>query len=230
LNLWFYIRDFFDLLLPQYCLGCNTLLVKGERFICTKCKIDLPRTNFHLNDQNPVAQMFWGRVLIENATSFFYFQKGNRLQQIIHKIKYKGEKEAGYELGAAFGYELINTPFDKVDFILPGPLTNAKQKQRGYNQSEWIAMGISNSLKIPVRTDIISRVTAANSQTRKNRFERWLSVEENFAVLKTSLVKNKHVLLVDDVVTTGATLEACATVLTEVPDCKVSIATLAYAL
>lgn len=223
-------NDFLNLFFPQYCLGCETLLVKGEHFICTRCKIELPRTGFQTNPSNPVAQLLWGRALIENATSYFYFQKGNRLQHIIHHIKYKGEKEAGYELGYAFGLELTETPFIDIDFILPVPLTRERLKKRGYNQSEWIANGIAEAIKRPVKKNVLYRTSSDGSQTHKNRFERWESVEENFAVENVSSIINKHVLLVDDVITTGATLEASANALLKIPGCKVSIATLAFAV
>lgn len=189
----------------------------------------MPRTNITDFVDNPVASLFWGRVKIEMATSFFYFIKGSKYQRILHQLKYKGRKNIGFEMGKLFGSELCDTGLSKIDAILPVPLHFTKLKKRGYNQSELIASGISEKLKKPVITDALSRVIYTDTQTRKSRFERWENVEGIFSVNNPALLVNKHILIVDDVVTTGSTIEACAHAILKVNGAKVSIATLGVA-
>jgi ComF family protein len=222
------LNDFFHLFYPNLCAGCSKTLVKNEKYICTNCLYHLPRTNFHKTADNPAAQMFWGRVPIVNVTSFYYFKKGSLVQKIMHRIKYKGEKETGKELGRLLGSELLNTDFVNVSAIIPVPLTKERLRIRGYNQSEWIAMGISAVLNKPLITNALYRRKAKSSQTQKNRYDRWLNTDEGFDIQNIETVKDKHVLLVDDIVTTGATLEACANILYNNGVKQISIATLAF--
>jgi ComF family protein len=190
----------------------------------------LPVSNFHWHPGNKVEQLFWGRVHIENATAFFAFNKGSNYQHLIHFIKYKGLKELGFETGRRFGISLLESiRFSSVDVIVPVPLHPKKQKLRGYNQSEWIAKGISASMKKPVSIDNLKRNLHTSTQTRKNRFERWENVENIFEVTRPDEFAGKHILLIDDVVTTGSTLESCAFQLLQIENVKVSIATLAFA-
>lgn len=194
------------------------------------CLADLPVTNFHNEYNNKVAQLFWGRVNITHATAYFPYKKGSKYQQIIHAIKYRGMKEFGFEIGKRFGFELKETSnFRTVDLLVPVPLHPRKQKIRGYNQSEWIARGIANILDLPVITNNLIRKVHTSTQTKKNRFERWQNVEEIFDIENPEFFTGKHILLIDDVVTTGATLEACAYNLLKIDDVNVSIATLAFA-
>jgi len=223
-------EDFINILFPQTCAGCNNALITGEKYICTDCLYQLPRTFFWKETDNPVARLFWGRVYLENASSFFYFHKKSRLQNILHHLKYKNQKEIGFELGKMFGAELRDTPYSSADAIVPVPLHKSKLNKRGYNQSELIALGISEILDIPVNTEALKRVIASESQTRKSRFERWENVEKIFSLNDPDFFKDKHVLLVDDVLTTGATLEACASAILEVPNSKVSAVTIANAV
>lgn len=198
--------------------------------MCFECWQDLPVTNFHLRPDNKVAQLFWGRVNITMATAFFSYKKGSKYQQLIHFTKYKGLKELGYETGKKFAYHLLESPeFAKIDVIMPVPLHPKKEKKRGYNQSEWIARGIAEVLKKPIDTKTLYRRVFTLTQTNRNRYERWQNVETVFGITNPKGIENKHVLLVDDVVTTGATLEACAIHLLKQPATEVSIATLAYA-
>ena len=179
--------------------------------------------------ENPVSQLFWGRTKLEYATGFFTFSKGSKYQTMMHKFKYHGNKEIGYVLGKSFGNQLRNSVFNQIDVIIPVPLHKSKLKKRGYNQSEWIAKGLSESLHKPLDVKSFIRSVATETQTRKSRFERWRNVENIFKITKENNLRGKHVLLVDDVVTTGSTLEACANAILKIKDTKVSIATLAVA-
>lgn len=224
------LNNILELFYPALCVACENRLVTQEKFLCIECWHDLPVTNFHFDAKNKVAQLFWGRVQIENATAFFAYNKGSRYQHLIHFIKYKGLKELGFATGQRFGTALAASPeFNSVDFIVPVPLHPKKQKLRGYNQSEWIAKGISESLKKPVSGDNLQRNLHTATQTRKNRYERWENVENIFEVIRPEQFAGKHILLIDDVVTTGSTLESCAFQLLQIENVKVSIATLAFA-
>jgi len=219
--------DLLNLIYPRLCVSCNDLLINFEAYVCTKCIYNLPKTNFHLDRSNPVAKLFWGRVDIEHASSYSYFTKGSKFRRLLHHLKYKGKREIGYYLGKAYGSELLlNNVFTDTDIVVPVPLHPAKEKQRGFNQSERVAQGIADALRKPMKK-ILERTIDSATQTRKTRYERWENVENIFTVVSENEIHNKHVLLVDDVVTTGATLEACAQKLQEAAVCKVSIVTLA---
>ncbi|WP_319482703.1 phosphoribosyltransferase family protein [uncultured Draconibacterium sp.] len=224
------ISDVLGLFFPELCVTCGKRLVSQETFVCLNCWHDLPATNFHLKQDNKVAQLFWGRVDISAATAFFSYKKGSKYQQLIHFVKYKGLKELGYETGRKFGLQLLKSPlFAEIDVLMPVPLHPLKEKKRGFNQSEWIARGIAEVLKKPLDTKTLYRKEYTSTQTKRNRYERWQNVESVFGLNGSEVIENKHVLLIDDVVTTGATLEACAIHLLKQPRTKVSIATLAYA-
>ena len=223
-------NNFLELFFPTLCVTCGNRLITQEKFLCFDCWQDLPVTNFHHHSGNKVEQLFWGRVNIELATAFFSFNKGSNYQHLIHFIKYKGMKELGYETGKRFGISLSDSAgFSSVGYIVPVPLHPKKEKMRGYNQSEWIAKGISETMKKPVSADNLKRNLHTSTQTRKNRFERWENVENIFETTRPEEFKGKHILLVDDVVTTGSTLESCAFQLLQIENVKVSIATLAFA-
>jgi len=223
-----HLRGFAGLFYPTYCAACGNALFRNENTLCLKCYADIPRTRFHNDPENEVAQLFWGRVHILNATSFMYFTKGSRYQHIIHELKYKGQKQIGFEMGKMFGTELLGTAFACADLVHPVPLHFSRQRTRGYNQSELIARGISRMLKIPVETGLIIRTADTGTQTRKSRYERWENVRGIFKVENPSRLYNKHVLLVDDVITTGSTIEACANSMLSFSGVSVSIAALAY--
>lgn len=219
-----------ELLFPRLCVCCGDKLIEQEQWICLHCLHHIPRTNFHLEAENPVARLFYGRVKIEFATSFFYFSKGSSYQSLIHNLKYKGMKELGAEMGKHFGIDLQQSDdFSTIDLICPVPLHPKKEKKRGYNQSWWIASGMAAQMNIPLSDDNLKRVTFTDTQTRKNRFERWQNVEGIFELTNPEAYAGKHILLVDDVVTTGATIEACAQAILSKTDARVSIATLATA-
>jgi ComF family protein len=224
------IKNLAEMFYPDLCIACNDRLVSQEKFLCMHCWQDLPVTNFHLSTENKVAMLFWGRVQIENATSYFAYNKGSNYQHLIHFIKYKGLKELGFETGLRFGHVLKNTAFfGDADIIVPVPLHPEKEKQRGYNQSEWIARGLGTSMHKPVSVNNLVRKVHTSTQTRKNRFERWENVDNIFEITNPDEFAGKLVLLTDDVVTTGSTLEACVSGLLKISDTRVSIATLAFA-
>lgn len=222
--------DLFNLFFPRKCNHCGNNLDKTETEICKKCLFEIPKTNFHTDTDNPVNKTFWGRVNIEFATSGYYFTKKSILQNLLHHIKYHNKKELAFELGKYLGTELsLADNFRDCDVLIPVPLHLVKKKKRGYNQSEWIAKGMSEKLDIPVNTTILMRHLNSKSQTKKNREERWENVRSAFNVKIPDKFSAQHILLVDDVITTGATIEACASLLIKHLGTKVSIASLAFA-
>lgn len=226
----FYLDELLELIYPSLCITCGERLVMQENYICLSCWLDLPAGHFETETDNKVARLFWGRVSVDKAVSWFQYRKGSRYQRLIHFIKYKGYKELGFEAGKRYGRILSDKNiFSDIDAIIPVPLHDRKLKTRGYNQSEWIAMGLADSLHKSLITDNLVRLIHTPTQTRKGRFERWQNVEGIFGLTTPLSIENKHILLVDDVVTTGSTLEACAMVLLKISGVKLSIATLAYA-
>lgn len=223
-----FINDFIGLIYPNTCAACGNNLYKNENIICTKCLYELPKTNYYKESGNFVEQIFWGRVNIERACAYYFFHKGSKFRKLIHKLKYKGQKEIGYEIGRHFGTDMFGSDFiNDIDVIVPVPIHPSRKRYRGYNQSDWIGMGMTESLNIPLDIKNLYRNVATETQTKKSRFERWENVENVFKVKNEPAFINKHVLLIDDVLTTGATLEACANTLLKVDNIKVSIATLA---
>jgi ComF family protein len=222
------ISSFFYLLFPRVCAACGNSLYIQENSICTRCLYELPRTNFRLDNDNEIARLLWGRVRLEAAASYYYYYKGSKFQNIIHRLKYDGQKHVGYDMGSLFGEYIKETSSTDIDIIHPVPLHYRKLKVRGYNQSECIARGISESIDRPVITDILYRVKAAETQTVKNRYERWENIEGVFKTRNISKAENRHILLVDDVITTGSTIEACASEILKIKNARVSIAVLAF--
>jgi len=224
------IDDLAGLFFPRICCACCEVLHKHEEVLCTLCLYRLPRTNFHMLADNSVSRLFWGKVQVFQATAFFIFSKGSHYQKLIHQLKYRGKKEVGYYLGRIFGNDLKESKdYRNIDMVIPVPLHPGKQKKRGFNQSEIIAEGIAFSLNVNVNVSSLFRKINNETQTRKTKFDRWNNVKEIFGVKNEELLENKHILLVDDVVTTGATLESCVNTLLMVKNIKVSIATLAAA-
>lgn len=224
-----YIKQFFRLFFPLNCPACGDNLLLGEKFICTKCLYDIPKTNFHVTEDNPVNRLFYGITKVKYATAFFYFLKGSKYRQLIHKLKYANRPDIGSELGRMFGYELNGSCFDEAEIIIPVPLHTAKKRIRGYNQSETIAEGLSETMQKPVLNDVLLRYVYTQTQTKKSLEERRKNVNEAFRVSHPELIKNKHVLLVDDVITTGSTLVACANELLKIEGVTVSVIAIAFA-
>jgi len=227
-NLW---DDFMSLLFPRICYGCGNHLLRNENLICTECYISIPRTGFHHDKDNPVAQLFWGRCMIEKAAAFSYYTRGSRIRKLIHCLKYKGIKEIGLEIGRIYANSLRSAGFfSDIDFIVPVPLHPSKQRRRGFNQSECISFGISEVSGLPVILKSLKRITVSDTQTRRSRFERWMNVEGIFHVADSEVFRDKHILLVDDVITTGSTIESCASELLKIKGVRVSVVALAVAV
>ena len=199
--------------------------------MCTSCNMNLPRTGFHLRKDNPVECLFWGRIPgLKRASCFLFYRKGSDFRRILHLLKYGGYKELGEVMGRYMAAELSSGEFfDGVDMIIPVPLHRKKQKLRGYNQSEWIARGIASVTGIPLCAECMIREKNTETQTRKSTFERWENVEGIFRLCDTVHFEGKHVLLVDDVLTTGATTVACASAFARVSGIRISVLTLAVA-
>lgn len=225
-----FLGDLVALLFPNLCCGCGTSLYHGEEQLCTKCIYYLPYTDHHLHKENAAARQLWGRLPCHAVMSLLYFKKGARTQNIIHHLKYRGRKDLGIKLGGMIAQKLLMNPdYNDIDLIIPVPLHRRRERQRGYNQSLCIAQGISLVLNVPVNTHCLLRARATTTQTKKGRYKRFENMLEVFSITDLAMLKDKHVLLVDDVITTGATLEACGIVLFEGKISKLSIATVAFA-
>lgn len=225
-----YFQDFISLFYPNNCVACQNALFRNEQTICTSCLFHLPKTEYHYEKDNPISRIFWGRTEIEIAASYCFFVKAGKVQHLIHQLKYKGKKEIGILLGEIYGKELLKSAFFKnIDVIIPVPLHPKKEKKRGYNQSEMFGIGLSSSMQIPLDKTTLIRTYASETQTKKSRFKRWENVKEIFDLQNADLLENKHILLIDDVITTGATIEACVNMLKKIKNVKISIVSIAAA-
>jgi len=224
------LSDFVGLIFPRVCLACDDPLGRGEEHLCTSCRAQLPYTDYHLlpHDKNPLARRFWGRVPVRHTLSYLRFLRRGRVQHLLHQLKYRGQRDVGLALGRWYGHDLVRHDF-QFDLVVPVPLHPRKLAKRGYNQSDPFAAGLAESLQIPWLATGLRRLEHTASQTRKNRLERWKNVAEVFEAADPAAVQGKHVLVVDDVLTTGATLEACAAALLAAGAAEVSIATIASA-
>lgn len=223
-------NSFIDTLFPRICPVCNNVLLSHEKHICTKCRIDIPITRYHMQEFNAMEQLFAGKTPIEKAVGYFFYEKGNPYSNILHNIKYRNNPQLGQYVAKLFAQELLSRNiFRDIDCIIPVPLHHRKKIQRGYNQSEYIAKGFSEVFDIPVHNNIIIAHKSHESQTNKGIYERWLNTQNIFSAQDTQVLENKHVLIVDDVVTTGATLLSAALTIASVPNIKISLATLGVA-
>jgi ComF family protein len=227
------LNGLLHILFPNCCLACDKALLGSEKYLCLNCQANLPKTNFHLHQNNIVERTFWGRIPIQRAFSYLYFHEGGMTRKLMHSIKYNGDKELAEYLGNSYGSQLIEQiPEMYFDGILAVPLHVSKFRKRGFNQSEEFAKGLANSTGIPNMSHLTKREIATETQTRKSRLDRWQNVSDIFSI--SSELKSKknspHFLLVDDVITTGATMESFANCLINSLDCKVSIASIAYAI
>lgn len=220
------LSDFSELFYPKLCINCGEHLGHGEDMLCLECQSKLAHTNLHERKGNTFEQRFYGRVRIEMATTFLYFEKGNISQKVLHGIKYRGFYHLAEMMGNQFGAELKGGRWEEVDLLIPVPLHPKKLKIRGYNQAEWIAKGIAEVLGKPIETDVLYRKVANATQTKKTAEERQENVKNIFAAHNLEKVEGKHIVIVDDVLTTGATLEACANAF---KDCNVKISLMALA-
>ncbi len=225
-----FLWDFIGLFYPNLCVGCQKSLRKNEKQLCLHCLMQLPRTNYHQIKNNAIEKRFYGKAEIQYASTFLYFEKEIITQKLLHEIKYKGKKELGEQLGALFGSQLAKSHFKEIDAIIPVPLHPNKLRARGYNQSEWIAKGIARTMQKPLIDNVLKRIIENPTQTRKGVYERWENTHGIFEPENTALIEHKHLLLVDDVLTTGSTLEACIAPLAKIQGVKISIAALAAAI
>jgi ComF family protein len=226
-----YLADFINLLFPKLCQACRANLLGTEQLICTNCLYNLPYTNFHLQPDNIVARQFWGKIDLQHVHALLYFEKGGKVQHLIHQFKYKNMPAIGNKLGQLTGEQLKQIDgLKSVDYIIPVPLHKSRLRERGYNQSTHFAIGLSDKLPALVEEHNLIRVVKTATQTHKSRFARFENMQEVFVVKNPERLNGKHVLLVDDIVTTGSTLEACAQQLLKIPGLKLSITAIAYAV
>lgn len=219
-----------QLFFPHICKSCYEEIPDQRHYLCARCIADLPFTGFAVQAENPIEKLFFGRASLQFASSLLFFTPASRVQQLIHQIKYKNQKNLAVYLGKMMGLELrFSGKFRDLDMVVPLPLFKSREKQRGYNQAALLAQGVSDVLSLPCSENLVSRIRASSTQTRKSREDRWKNVDGLFA-MTGSPPPEGHILLVDDVITTGATLDACANVLLKSPGIRVSIMTLAYAM
>ncbi|WP_129715925.1 ComF family protein [Pedobacter sp. SYP-B3415] len=223
------LYDLSLLLFPEPCQACGTSLFKGERLICTTCIYNLPYTDYHLDPDNRVARQFWGRVPLRYAMALLYFRKGGHVQALLHRLKYGNQPELATLMGTLLGERLKTNPdLLNIDFVVPIPMFKKSERKRGYNQSRLIATGMCTATGAQLEDRLLLKKHQTGSQTRKSRFSRYENMRLVFCLSADAHVNGKHILLIDDVVTTGATVEACALVLLEAGAATVSLATLAF--
>lgn len=226
------LSDLLSLIFPRYCYACLTALVRGERYVCTECRIKLPYTNLHAHpdSSNMVSRRFWGKVPVKHVLPYLYFRRAGRVQRLLHQLKYKGAEELGEAMGNWYGSELQGHGYDQhFDLILPVPLHPRKRRQRGYNQAESFARGLAGQLEVPLNSHLLVREKHSATQTQKSREERWQNVEGMFRVRDKAPLLDQRILLADDVITTGSTVEACAAVLLQAGCREISVAAIAAA-
>jgi len=224
------LNDIISLFYPSYCYVCGKPLTKIEKLFCTDCLFNLPLTNNHLYKENETTSLFYGRANINYASSLFYYNKGSNYKVLLHNLKYKDKKEIGFELGKFLGLTIKESPYIKnIDYVVPVPLHKKKIQQRGYNQSSYIAKGIAEIIKTKINEKTLIRTIYTKTQTKKTKIERWKNVKEVFDI-NNNLFNNKHILLVDDVITTGATIEACVNIINKKSEnTKITVTSLAIA-
>ena len=227
MNVWTDVKELF---FPRLCLVCGKKMLPEEDVACFPCMSALPRTGLLHTQGNEMEKLFWGRFPIERASSLFFYSREGKVARILAGMKYRGRKDVCFKMGGMLADELLPAGFfEGVDCLIPVPLHPKRLRKRGYNQSEWLAKGIVSQADIPIRTDILYRVRNNETQTRKSAFERWANAERLFGLAPCSDgLKGCHVMLVDDVMTTGATLEACGEALSEVDGIRISVLTLAW--
>ncbi len=222
------LRDILYLFYPLYCAACDNPLNKNERLLCTNCRHVLPLGNYHNVNAKKIEKVFYGRVKIENATSLFVFQKDGLVQNLIHNLKYRGKEEISNELGKWLGHELQQLKeYQSIDAVIPVPIHKKRLKERGYNQVEKFGIEIAKKLQADYHDSILKKISYNKKQSKHGKLNRWTNTVETFGIQNESLLYNKHILIVDDIVTTGATIESCINVLKHIPNIKISIATMA---
>lgn len=223
--------DFISLLFPRVCQGCGTILVRNEEVICLGCLADMAYTNYHLEPANALEKELWGRCYVERAAAMCFYRRGSRIQKIIHRLKYHGVRNIGEYMGRMYGRKLAGSEFvGDIDLVIPVPLHHSKIRKRGFNQSELIAGGLAGELNLPLEAGLLKRVARSATQTRRSRVERWENVEGIFSVSRPELLEGRHILLVDDVITTGSTVESCVNSLKTIDGVRVTVLALASAV
>lgn len=224
------LKAVWETLVPRLCAACDRRLEPWEHTMCLTCLGEMPVTQSHLIENHPIEQLFWGRVDLVQVVAWFYFIQASRYQRVMHRFKYQDQPRIGIDLGTTYGYQLSHTPrFKRPQVIIPVPLHPRKKRKRGYNQSEQIARGLSKAMEIPYCSDLLLRSGKTETQTRKSRYDRYLNVSGQFSLHNPERFTDQHLFLVDDVITTGATLEACAETLLQIPGVKVSAGALGWA-
>ena len=224
------LKSLVNLLFPRVCAACGNILLEGEDSVCTTCRFLLPKTGYENNPDNPLAQMFYGQMPFHAVMAEFFFSKTGKVQHLIHGLKYHHCRENGIFLGQEIGKSLLKAPdYQGIDFIIPIPLHPKKEKLRGYNQSLVIAEGIHEIMNVPIAEKSLVRSVFTDTQTKKSREERYQNVKDIFELKKPEQLQGKHVLLVDDVLTTGATLMSAGKALLHAEGIKISVATVACA-
>lgn len=224
-----FIKNIVNLFFPEVCVGCNNHLIAENLILCLNCRHDLPLTKFSFEPNNKVEKIFYGRVPIQNATALLYFSKKGIVQEMMHNLKYRNQQKIGTLLGNLLGEEMVlSERFYNIDFIIPVPLHQKKLKKRGYNQVTSFGQSVADQLKIPFKEDVLYKISNTKTQTNKLRLDRWINAEELFIVKQPKDLENKHILIVDDIVTTGATLEACAKAFEKINNLQISIACISY--
>jgi len=225
-----YLKDFTRLVFPNNCVGCGSELFASKSMLCWKCIHELPKTGFEKHAHNPTAAIFYGRLPLQHAFSWLFYNKGSLAQHLVHQIKYKRNLDLGKYMGQQMGQAMLETGlYNDVDVIVPLPLNKKKLASRGYNQAMLLCEGMAEVLQKPVENVAVIRTRFTETQTKKSRLERISNVEQVFDLQDGHLLENKHALLVDDVITTGATMEACGEILLRIPNLKLSMASMAAA-
>jgi ComF family protein len=223
------LNHLINVFFPKVCFGCLNILSDNEHLICTSCRHDLPLTNYHFNNIDSLKKIFYGRVHIENATALLLFEKKGIVQQLLHQLKYKGQENIGTFLGKWLGHELAAIDdYKTIDVVIPVPLHKRKQRKRGFNQVAKFGIEIAEALGVVYRDNVLIKITNTETQVFKNRMARWQQNTTTFTLKNSALIANKHILLVDDIITTGATLESCINVLNLAENIKVSVASMAF--
>lgn len=227
---YFMFNDFVNILFPKTCIGCSRALFKQETFLCLHCKSELPEAQYKANTENPASQLLAGRTYFNTCLPLYYYYRGGKVQKIVKEMKYGNQPELAQAMGKMMGRNMVGKfEPDQIHAIIPVPLHPKREKARGYNQSYFLSKGIAEIMEVPVLKDAIKRNVNTSSQTNKSRLKRWNNVSSIFSLQNSECLTGKHILLVDDVITTGSTLESCCTVLNDVEDITISIATLATA-
>ena len=222
------VKNLLNLFFPKVCLACNYLLKDNEQYICTQCRHELPVTNYHLEENDAVKNVLYGRVELENATALLHFSKKGKVQQMMHNLKYRGFEDVGVVLGKWLGAELSDLPqYQSISMVVPVPLHKSRLRERGYNQVDKFGREIAVALNVEFNDKVLKKSAPSRTQVFKDRFNRSAESGFTFKLVDEEIIKGKHILLVDDIITTGATIEACANALLSAPNIKLSVATMA---